>query len=152
MIDTFNDIDSKSIDDSINPNKIKIPIKTKEEKEIETRLHKQENARVNKWKEMLQVYPFQVHKKLRSRGRKGIPDSFRGYCWCLLSDALSISAEEESAQVKRYRNKKFNGTSKQDKSEVTKLMQNLMQQEGNEKTLVDIHKDAPRTLPNHIYF
>mmetsp|Transcript_13189 Transcript_13189/g.20546 ORF Transcript_13189/g.20546 Transcript_13189/m.20546 type:complete len:116 (+) Transcript_13189:1052-1399(+) len=31
-------------------------------------------------------------------------------------------------------------------------MENLMQQEGKEKTLIEIHKDAPRTLPNHIYF
>jgi len=112
---------TKSMGVSI-PQKIKIPIKSKEEKEKELRQHKQENARVNKWKSMLSVYPFSVHKKLKSRGRKGIPDSFRGYCWCLLSDAMSISADEESEEVKRYRNKKFNGTTKQDKSEVTKLM------------------------------
>ena len=40
-----------------------------------------------KWKEMLDQYPFKVHKKLVSRGVKGIPDSFRGHAWCVLTSA-----------------------------------------------------------------
>ena len=31
-------------------------------------------------------------------------------------------------------------------------MNNLMDQEGSDKLLQDIHKDVSRTLPNHIYF
>ncbi len=42
---------------------------------------KQENARVFKWKEMLEEYPEKVHPKLKERCRKGIPDSIRGYAW-----------------------------------------------------------------------
>ena len=42
---------------------------------------KQENARVFKWKEMLDSYPDKTHSKLKSRARKGIPDSVRGYAW-----------------------------------------------------------------------
>ena len=53
-------------------------------------------------------YPMKVHKKLKSRGRKGIPDSYRGYAWCLLTDANSDPGK------------------KKQKSEITKLMHNLM--------------------------
>lgn len=42
---------------------------------------KQENARVFKWKEMLEDYPDKLHPKLKLRARKGIPDSIRGYAW-----------------------------------------------------------------------
>jgi hypothetical protein len=42
---------------------------------------KQENARVYKWKEMLEEYPDKIHVKLKKRCRKGIPDSIRGYAW-----------------------------------------------------------------------
>jgi len=39
---------------------------------------------------MLEQYPFKIHNKLKERGRKGIPDSFRGYAWCLLSDVSLV--------------------------------------------------------------
>jgi hypothetical protein len=42
---------------------------------------KQENARVFKWKEMLDVYPEKKIIKLKTRARKGIPDSIRGFAW-----------------------------------------------------------------------
>ena len=42
---------------------------------------KQENARVFKWKEMLEEYPEKINPKLKKRARKGIPDSIRGYAW-----------------------------------------------------------------------
>lgn len=114
--------------------KIKIPIKSKQQQENELKMQKQENARVVKWKQMLDKYPFKVHAKLKSRGRKGIPDSFRGFAWCLLTDAHSVSKEKKT------------------KSEISKYMENLIQAEGNLKLLGDIHKDVSRTLPNHIYF
>lgn len=46
---------------------------------------KQENARVFKWKEMLEQFPEKINKKLKERGRKGIPDAIRGYAWQVLS-------------------------------------------------------------------
>ncbi len=45
---------------------------------------KKENARVCKWKEMLEEYPEKKHPKLKSRARKGIPDAIRGYAWQIL--------------------------------------------------------------------
>jgi hypothetical protein len=81
---------------------------------------------------MLDKIPFVVHDKLKSRGRKGIPDSYRGFAWHLLTDRRSNEIME--------------------KHSVDKLMQNLMQQEGNKHILIDIHKDVSRTLPNHVYF
>ena len=42
---------------------------------------KQENARVFKWKEMLEDYPEKKHPKLKDRARKGMPDAIRGYAW-----------------------------------------------------------------------
>jgi hypothetical protein len=101
-------------------------------------MHRRENARVYKWKEMLDKYPFKIHSKLRSRGRKGIPDSFRGYAWCLLTEQNSNN--EQSQKVT------------QQKQDIEKLMVNLMNQEGDKKILHDIHKDVSRTLPNHVYF
>jgi len=44
---------------------------------------------------MLDKYPFKVHAKLKSRGRKGIPDSFRGFAWCLLTDAHHSASNKE---------------------------------------------------------
>lgn len=45
---------------------------------------KKENARVFKWKEMLEEYPEKQHPKIKSRARKGIPDAIRGYAWQVL--------------------------------------------------------------------
>ena len=62
---------------------------------------------------MLDKYPFKVHSKLKSRGRKGIPDSFRGYAWCLLTDQNS-AAESSSSNIVHQ------------KQDIEKLMKNLM--------------------------
>lgn len=43
-----------------------------------------ENARVFKWKEMLEEYPEKKSPKMKSRARKGIPDALRGYAWQIL--------------------------------------------------------------------
>ena len=45
---------------------------------------KKENARVFKWKEMLEEYPEKKNPKLKTRARKGIPDAMRGYAWQVL--------------------------------------------------------------------
>lgn len=45
---------------------------------------KQQNARVFKWKEMLDEYPDKKNVKLKSRARKGMPDAIRGFAWQLL--------------------------------------------------------------------
>mmetsp|Transcript_8655 Transcript_8655/g.14671 ORF Transcript_8655/g.14671 Transcript_8655/m.14671 type:complete len:107 (+) Transcript_8655:732-1052(+) len=65
--------------------KLTIPVKTALDNQKMQKQFKQDNARVAKWKLMLEVYPIQVHKKMVSRGRKGIPDSFRGHAWCILT-------------------------------------------------------------------
>lgn len=36
------------------------------------------------------------HKKLHMRGRKGIPNSLRGFAWCLLTDANTGGHEIKS--------------------------------------------------------
>ena len=47
---------------------------------------KQENARIFKWKEMLENDPDKekMGKMYKKRARKGIPDSIRGYAWRLM--------------------------------------------------------------------
>ena len=97
---------------------------------------------------MLKGYPEKKHSKLTERGRKGIPNSLRGFVWCLLTDANT------SGHVIKGRKESINGTSMLSnmKGETAKLMENLMDEKGKESTLYDIHKDVSRTLPNHIYF
>ena len=36
---------------------------------------------------MLKTYPNKIHPKLHARGRAGIPNSLRGFAWCLLTNA-----------------------------------------------------------------
>jgi NAD-specific glutamate dehydrogenase len=48
------------------------------------KMMKKENARVFKWKEMLDEYPEKKNAKLKTRARKGIPDALRGYAWQVL--------------------------------------------------------------------
>jgi hypothetical protein len=38
------------------------------------------------------------------------------------------------------------------KGDIAKLIKNLINEEGNKKTMSEIHKDVSRTLPNHVYF
>jgi hypothetical protein len=75
--------------------KIQIPQKSKQELESEARIQKRDNARVFKWKEMLVNYPQSLHTKLKPRGRKGIPDSIRGFAWHLLTDRNSSKVMEK---------------------------------------------------------
>lgn len=48
---------------------------------------KQENARIFKWKEMLESYTSTHNRKIKERARKGIPDSIRGFAWITLSQS-----------------------------------------------------------------
>ena len=76
---------------------------------------------------MLKDYPMKIHKKLKERGRKGIPNSLRGFTWCLLTDANTSGHEIRSHCASIV------GTalSSNLKGETGKLMTNLMSQEGN---------------------
>ena len=98
---------------------------------------------------MLKDYPAKQHKKLKSRARKGIPDCFRGYAWCMLTDS-----QRDNSQM-NPRTESIIDTSisrASGKREVTKYMSNLMNQEGDKRVLIDIHKDVSRTMPAHIHF
>jgi hypothetical protein len=64
--------------------KIEVPIKSRETLREEAKQHKTDTERIRKWKEMLSIFPNIVHAKLKSRGRKGIPDAIRGYAWSYL--------------------------------------------------------------------
>ncbi|CDW71133.1 tbc protein [Stylonychia lemnae] len=90
---------------------------------------KQENARLYKWKEMLEDYPEKLHVKLKLRCRKGIPDSFRGYAWQIL------------IQGQKHLNK-----------EKSQYFKSLLEQGGERKTIVSIFKDVSRTFPQHVFF
>ena len=58
---------------------------------------KQENARVFKWKEMLEVYPEKKDPKLKTRARKGIPEAIRGYAWkMLIQGSVHVTGEKGS--------------------------------------------------------
>jgi len=48
---------------------------------------------------MLEDFPRKVHSKLKSRARKGIPDSFRGTAWKSLA---CIDEIKEELNGKRY--------------------------------------------------
>jgi len=69
---------------------------------------------------MLKDYPNKVHKKLSTRGRKGIPNSLRGFAWCLLTVANTSGHEIKD------RNAPIEGTSAM-KGETQTFMQDLMQ-------------------------
>ena len=108
----------------------------------------QQNARVFKWKEMFKDYPDKVHKKLHTRGRKGIPNSLRGFAWCLLTDANTSGHKVMSRRDSIVGSLSASSL----KGKTAELMKGLMAKEGNKQVLYDIHKDVSRTLPNHIYF
>jgi len=77
---------------------------------------------------MFKDYPQKIHSKLKERGRKGIPNSLRGFAWCLLTDANTGGHEI------RGRTASIVGTSISSnmKGETEKLMQNLMEEKGVE--------------------
>ena len=73
---------------------------------------------------MLDEYPSKTHPKLKSRARKGIPDSGWGDIWYKLSQAEIIDSDYAE----------------------------LCDEEVPEKDLHSIVKDITRTFPKHIYF
>lgn len=97
---------------------------------------KQENARVFKWKEMLQVYPEKKDPKLKTRARKGIPEAIRGYAWRILIQGT-------------YSLDKGGSGGGRDKATMFK---DLMEEEAEQKLIISIFKDVSRTMPNHCYF
>ena len=83
------------------------------------------NARIEKWNYMLNNFKeFQTTKfaKLKSRGRKGIPDSLRGYAWQKISGADEFYQKD--------------------------LFQELDKEPTDKKTEDIIIKDLDRTFPN----
>lgn len=50
---------------------------------------------------MLEDYPEKVHKKLKKRARKGVPDSYRGAAWKALSCAKQT--KEENAVINYHK-------------------------------------------------
>ncbi|CAI2359782.1 unnamed protein product [Moneuplotes crassus] len=98
---------------------------------------KTQYVRIKKWQRMLETYPYKggkkkdtykVHSKLKSRARKGIPDSFRGTAWKTL--ACIEEVKEENSSVTYF--DLFNEESKKD--------------------IDSIMKDISRTFPNHCFF
>ena len=87
------------------------------------------NARIFKWKEMLEVYPEIKSNKLKERGRKGVPDPLRGYAWMTLSQCNKHVEGEKSQHFK-----------------------NVVQKFGSKKNVISIFKDISRTFTHHIYF
>jgi hypothetical protein len=45
---------------------------------------------------MLEDYPKKIHSKLKSRARKGIPDSFRGIAWKSLTCIEQMKNENDT--------------------------------------------------------
>jgi len=93
---------------------------------------------------MLEDYPKKIHPKLKSRARKGIPDSFRGTAWKSLACIEQMKMEHDTLDYKA-----------------------IIQETGNDKgagfypitrlltVFVDIDsimKDINRTFPKHSFF
>ena len=104
---------------------------TNEEKKM---LVKRENARMEKWNEMLKncnLY-FTIHyEKLKSRTRKGIPDCYRGIMWQKFTDVMRFKNDPNyKLEYKKYKN--------------------------DETTDVNVEsvilRDIDRTFPKHAYF
>lgn len=95
------------------------------------------------------------HPKLKNRGRKGVPSIYRGQVWCQLSQML-VAGHHKSNLLLQSKNPSLqihdNKYELMAKGDITKLIKNLVNEEGNKKTMNEIHKDVSRTLPNHIYF
>jgi hypothetical protein len=89
-------------------------------------------ARIEKWETMLRdwdTFLIQKSKKLKSRIRKGIPQSLRGQVWCKL-------AEIESVQQNYPKN----------------YFTHLQSLELQQNVECEIKNDIDRTFPNHIKF
>lgn len=103
---------------------------------------KKENARVMKWKEMLEEYPERKHVKIKTRARKGVPDAIRGYAWQMLLQGPKYL--DASAGIGKQSN-----SGGRDK---VALFKTLMEESADQKLLISIFKDVTRTMPEHIYF
>ena len=96
-----------------------------------------DRRRCQKWFDMLdQIKSGQKidHAKLKSRARKGIPDSMRGLAWPILSKSDEVIPTEH-----------YDGGKQQ-------WMRTLLSRKLNRADLQSIYKDISRTLPQHIYF
>ena len=95
-----------------------------------------DRLRCLKWFDMLEPLKNngKAHSKLKSRARKGIPDSVRGIAWPIIAGTDQVVPEE------------YNEGGKQE------WMRDLLRQKLERKQLVSIFNDIPRTLPQHIYF
>lgn len=106
---------------------------TKEKKELSKKekeqLKKTLQVRIKKWQRMLESYPTKVHPKLKSRARKGIPDSFRATAWKTLACIEKVKSEFKDFDY----NEKLN-------------------EQVSKKNADAILKDITRTFPNHVYF
>lgn len=93
-----------------------------------------ENARLEKWQNMLSKwvkYKTKRKNKLKSRVRKGIPDSLRGIVWC------------DFAEIKKLKDQY-----------PSNLYDSLIADEEDEhdKTTSEIGRDLARTFPAHVLF
>ena len=99
-----------------------------------------DRRRCQKWFEM--IHDIKMGKKidipkLKSRARKGIPDSMRGIAWPTLSkseDVLPIEYSQDGSRAKQN------------------WVRGLLCRKLNRSDLSSIYKDISRTLPQHIYF
>jgi len=101
----------------------------KKEVVIDKNKIKRDNARVEKWRNMMPKLESMIEKrdiKLKTRVRKGIPESFRGKVWPMLAKVNQLKARS---------NVNYQELLKQD----TTYME-------------DIIKDVHRTFPNHPFF
>jgi hypothetical protein len=110
---------------------IETKIENKEEKQKKLL---RENARMEKWNEMLKDFD-NYHKKhfekLKSRTRKGIPDSVRGLIWQIY------------AEINKYRKDET----------LQNVYENILNDEASDlNTESVILRDIDRTFPKHTFF
>ncbi|CAI2366573.1 unnamed protein product [Moneuplotes crassus] len=101
-------------------------LQNKKLSEKETNL---QNIRLSKWMKMLEVYPDEVHPKLKSRARKGIPDYYRATAWRVLTCVKRLQEENESLDYFR-----------------------IIKVKGEKKEIDTIFKDVTRTFSKHSFF
>ena len=95
-----------------------------------------DRRRCSKWFEMLLALKNEgkTHSKLKSRARKGIPDSIRGIAWPTIAGADNVVPALYSEGGKQ------------------EWMRHLLGKQLDRKQLICIFNDVPRTLPHHVYF
>jgi hypothetical protein len=93
-----------------------------------------ENARLEKWQNMLSKwvkYKSRRQNKLKSRVRKGIPDSLRGIVWCDFAEIKKLKEQ--------YPSNLYFSLIADDEDE-------------HDKTTNEIKRDLARTFPAHVLF